>query len=265
MLSLTVARMAGSLLSNSFDEEMMEVDDLPCLAEAPPEKLTMLTARDTMSEPVVTLTEKVTVRLLLQLLEACSHNGFPVVRLKSKDSKENSDARTKVPCGMILRQQLHHLLRMRVWKKAGTFKFSKHELHSFLAAGALTGSEALIHPGIDERELDELIDLRPYMDPSPFMVTQLMPLSRVYRLFNEIGVRHLPVLNAQQCLVGIITRKDLQVDSMQSSLVAQYKMALKAKVLRKCSACAAASSSKGTPRGNGTETRSSKCVPERRD
>ena len=31
------------------------------------------------------------------------------------------------------------------------------------------------------------IDLRPFMDPSPYVVNELMPLRRVYKLFNMIG------------------------------------------------------------------------------
>lgn len=205
MLSLAVARIAGSLLSNSFDEEMMEVDHLPCLVDAPPEGLTMLTARDTMSEPVVTLTEKVTVRLLLTLLETCSHNGFPIVRVERLHA---DDEAISVLCGMIWRRQLEQLLSDRVWTKTSR-RFDKRELQSFVSAGALDDggvarTRSLTTDFHVEREqsvasmrvrlledLDELIDLRSYMDPSPFTVTELMPLSRVYRLFNEIGVRNL--------------------------------------------------------------------------
>ena len=50
------------------------------------------------------------------------------------------------------------------------------------------------------------IDLRPFMDPSPYVVNELMTLRRVYRLFNEIGVRHLTVVDCREQVVGIITR-----------------------------------------------------------
>jgi len=241
MLSLAVARIAGSLLSNSFDEEMMEVDHLPCLVDAPPEGLTMLTARDTMSEPVVTLTEKVTVRLLLTLLETCSHNGFPIVRVERLHA---DDEAISVLCGMIWRRQLEQLLSDRVWTKTSR-RFDKRELQSFVSAGALDDggvarTRSLTTDFHVEREqsvasmrvrlledLDELIDLRSYMDPSPFTVTELMPLSRVYRLFNEIGVRNLPVLNGKHNLVGIITRKNLQVHTIEKSILEHCKSLLR--------------------------------------
>ena len=52
-------------------------------------------------------------------------------------------------------------------------------------------------------DLERQIDFRPYMDPSPYVVSDLMPLRRVYRFFNEIGVRHLTVIDCREEVVGI--------------------------------------------------------------
>ena len=53
-----------------------------------------------------------------------------------------------------------------------------------------------------------LIDLRPHCDRSPYVVNELLPLRRVFRLFTTMGMRHLAVVDAHSCVVGIITRKD---------------------------------------------------------
>ena len=66
------------------------------------------------------------------------------------------------------------------------------------------------------------------MDPSPYVVNELMPLRRVYRLFNEIGVRHLPVVDCREQLVGIITRKDILPDTIEER-VTEYMHTLAAK------------------------------------
>ena len=60
---------------------------------------------------------------------------------------------------------------------------------------------------LSKAEREAKLDLRPYMDPSPYVVTELVSLRRVYRLFNEIGVRHLAVVDSREQVVGIITRK----------------------------------------------------------
>ena len=47
------------------------------------------------------------------------------------------------------------------------------------------------------------------MDPCPIVVNELMPLRRVYKLFNTIGLRHLAVVDCREQVVGIVTRKDV--------------------------------------------------------
>ena len=55
----------------------------------------------------------------------------------------------------------------------------------------------------------QLVDLRPFMDPCPIVVNELMPLRRVYKLFNTVGLRHLTVVDCREQVVGIVTRKDV--------------------------------------------------------
>lgn len=74
---------------------------------------------------------------------------------------------------------------------------------------------------ISDEDKEQTIDLRPFMDPSPYVVNDLMPVRRVYRLFNEMGVRHLPVVDGREQVVGIITRKDILPEIMHQR-VAQY-------------------------------------------
>ena len=51
---------------------------------------------------------------------------------------------------------------------------------------------------LSHEDKEAMLDLRPFMDPSPYVVNELMPLRRVYRLFNEIGVRHLTVVDCRE-------------------------------------------------------------------
>jgi len=60
-----------------------------------------------------------------------------------------------------------------------------------------------------------LIDLRPHCDRSPYVVNELLPLRRVFRLFTTMGLRHLVVVDAHSCVVGMITRKDFLKTSIQ--------------------------------------------------
>eukprot|EP01087_Luapelamoeba_hula_P017620 TRINITY_DN5568_c0_g1_i2.p1 TRINITY_DN5568_c0_g1~~TRINITY_DN5568_c0_g1_i2.p1 ORF type:complete len:863 (+),score=110.99 TRINITY_DN5568_c0_g1_i2:151-2739(+) len=54
-----------------------------------------------------------------------------------------------------------------------------------------------------------LIDLRPYMNMSSVTVHQSWNLTEAYRLFRTLGLRHLPVVDENNEVVGMVTRKDL--------------------------------------------------------
>lgn len=152
-------------------------------------------------------------------------------------------------CGLILRRQLMVLLQERVWE----YQHAEKELPSKLVeryVGSFTDfadADLVRGPGtrstdtsasiaasasqgrqghslqefckLSAYDLQHLLDLRSFMDPSPLTVSKLTPLSRVYRLFNEIGVRHLPVLDPKHRLSGIITRKDLHIESMENTIM----------------------------------------------
>lgn len=60
-----------------------------------------------------------------------------------------------------------------------------------------------------EQEKASFVDLRPYMDATPVTVHVNAPLTRAYRIFRTLGLRHLIVVNDCGDCVGIITRHDL--------------------------------------------------------
>lgn len=169
-----------------------------------------------MASPVVTLNELARVGDVIDVLTACPHNGFPVVRL---DLKPRHGGR--FVCGLILRRQLLALLHERVWepqKRHEQLPASTRErfLSSFNAQEQLEldSSRLELSPG----DLDAIIDLRPFYDASPFTAYELMPLVRVFKLFNEMGVRTVPVLDRDMRLSGVITRKDLLSKTIISRL-----------------------------------------------
>jgi hypothetical protein len=53
------------------------------------------------------------------------------------------------------------------------------------------GERVPIFLSFSAAEKERTIDLRPFMDASPILVSELTPFARVYRMFNEIGVRRL--------------------------------------------------------------------------
>ena len=60
---------------------------------------------------------------------------------------------------------------------------------------------------LTERELDAVLDLRPFMQRSPFVVHGGASLARTYRLFRTLGLHHLFVGSARPRVIGLVTRK----------------------------------------------------------
>jgi len=57
-----------------------------------------------------------------------------------------------------------------------------------------------------------VVDLRPYMNRGPIVVTEITPILRAYGIVRGMGTRHIPVVNDQMEPIGMITRKELMSD-----------------------------------------------------
>lgn len=70
-----------------------------------------------------------------------------------------------------------------------------------------------------EPYMDMFLDLGPYVDPSYYVVQEDASLSKVYKLFRTLGLRHLCVIPRANQVVGIITREDL----LSENVVARFE------------------------------------------
>ena len=64
-----------------------------------------------------------------------------------------------------------------------------------------------------------ILDLRPYMDTGAVTVSEISPATQCFELFRRHGLRHLPVCNADNEPVGMITRQELTTDFHVASLL----------------------------------------------
>jgi len=205
MLMLAVAKSVSLIFSHSFDDCMMHALGLPFLEEDPPIALDMLCARDVMESQVVSFHEVERVCRITETLKSTTHNGFPIITPKGHVA------------GLILRRQILVLLRDHVWE--GRHRVTDQVKERFVGSYAL---DSLVGGSwVAELEHDSAsIDLRSFMDPCPLSPGYLTPLNRIHRLFNEFGMRHLPIIDREACLCGIITRKDLLPDAVKSKVLA---------------------------------------------
>jgi predicted transcriptional regulator len=70
---------------------------------------------------------------------------------------------------------------------------------------------------VRDSDLDEVMDLTPFMNPVPISVREECPLSRVFVLFRSLGIRHLIVTDIDNHVQGIISRQTI-MSSFQQDL-----------------------------------------------
>ncbi|XP_015117389.1 H(+)/Cl(-) exchange transporter 7 isoform X2 [Diachasma alloeum] len=204
IIVLIMAKWVGDFFNEGIYDIHIQMAGIPLLPwEAPPLSNNIYVS-EIMSHPVVTLKTTENVGHIVELLKCVKFNGFPVVDPPSTDQDE-------VHCygrfrGLILRSQLIVLLKNKVfnecdyWESNLTLKMFRNEYPRYPEIDQIV---------VTEQEKTYFIDLRPFMNPSPYTLQHSTTLPRAFRLFRGLGLRHLPVVNDTHEVIGMITRKDV--------------------------------------------------------
>uniref|UniRef100_H2Z664 Chloride channel protein n=1 Tax=Ciona savignyi TaxID=51511 RepID=H2Z664_CIOSA len=70
----------------------------------------------------------------------------------------------------------------------------------------------------DDLNLNQIMDVTPYMHPCPYVVHPDSPVPQVFNLFRTMGLRHLPVINSRGEVLGLITRHNLTHEYIEEVL-----------------------------------------------
>jgi chloride channel 7 len=155
-----------------------------------------------MRTPVSVFREVEKVGRIMEILQKTKHNGYPVVD-GYDPSIENSE-KFGLLKGLILKNQLLTLIK----KKCYAHTDIKLEPRDFRESyPRFIDISILQHVSDEEKEFE--IDLRPYMNLSPYSLTENSNLPRVFRLFRGLGLRHLVIVDLHNNVVGIVTRIDI--------------------------------------------------------
>ncbi|XP_031829641.1 chloride channel protein 7 [Nomia melanderi] len=205
IIVLVMAKWVGDFFNEGIYEIHTQMAGVPILPWEAPPLSNNIYASEIMSHPVVTLKTVENVGHIVELLKCVTFNGFPVVDPPSSDETEiHSYGRFR---GLILRSQLIVLLQNKIfnedaeyWKKSINIKLFRKEYPRY---------PTIEQVNITDEEKTYTIDLRPFMNPAPYTLQYSAALPRAFRLFRALGLRHLPVVNDTNEVVGIITRKDV--------------------------------------------------------
>ncbi|KAJ8413568.1 hypothetical protein AAFF_G00080750 [Aldrovandia affinis] len=205
MLVLMTAKIVGDYFIEGLYDVHIKLQSVPFLHWEAPATSHSLTAREVMSSPVTSFNRIEKVGTIVDILSntTTNHNGFPVVN-ELIDHNELGKI-----CGLILRSQLIVLLKHKVFVERARSRLNqrKLQLKDFRDAYPRFPPIQSIHVSQDEREC--MMDLTEFMNPTPYTVPQETSLPRVFKLFRALGLRHLVVVDNENRVVGLVTRKDL--------------------------------------------------------
>ena len=196
MIVLMIAKFVGDCFNISLYDMHVELNALPFVESHPPQDLSKLCASDVMAKPVVTFPLKPKRKEVRKVLESTSHNGFPVV---------DEDGHF---LGMILRNQLVLLLNRDCFFN-GTKNVNEPSFFDF--CNTLHSKITLLKDSGGNHS-DDVMNLSRFLNPAPVTVQTVTRLSRVYQLYRSMGIRHMPVVDKKNRVVGMLTRQELHTD-----------------------------------------------------
>jgi len=217
MATVLMSKWIADQFNISLYDMHVELKCIPFVEPDPPQWMQGMLTNEVMVSPVAQLKEIETVHNIIQLLQKTTHNGFPVVT--------NSDGTYH---GVILRNHVITLLLTRKFEDGNGNLLTSNDLigkppsQELLAPEILTPSQQSknlpikdVLPLLEDVGKDVALDMRSYVDTGAMTVKPQCPIARCFTLFRGMGIRHLPVVDKQHKVVGILTRKDLMTDFAQ--------------------------------------------------
>mmetsp|Transcript_15883 Transcript_15883/g.35760 ORF Transcript_15883/g.35760 Transcript_15883/m.35760 type:complete len:511 (-) Transcript_15883:28-1560(-) len=222
MLTLMAARFTGNVFNEGLYDIHIQLRKIPFLeAEVPSlAEHHEIVAGQVMSTDVKCLRPVERAGVVHDLLRSCSHGTFPIVDTSSGGTLYGTASRSTL-CTLLQRRafgQPEALL-----DEHGTGSLGPRRLSPLVQWDAIEKVYPR-YPTIEDVDMAPgdrscWLDLRPYANTAPYTVNETASIQRTYRLFRTLGLRHLCVVNHNNQVVGIITRKDLMPESLAASLL----------------------------------------------
>lgn len=227
MAAIMVSKWVGDFFTHSYYLALMELKCIPYLDAEPivncdgkKVSLELHSAADVMSSPPVVIHVRESIVYLADLLLNMNHGGFPVVR-KTSIGEE-------VFFGFINRLQLAVLLKypnLFTSMQADDIDTNEEVQHPLLTLDKLEKpdliEEMLLNYVQNDEFKDLYINLEPYVNQSAVSVPGKFSLERAYITFRTMGLRHMTVVDENNHVIGVITRKDLMGFNMEEKLSAK--------------------------------------------
>jgi chloride channel 7 len=254
MLTLMSARFTGNVFNEGLYDIHIRLKNIPFLEpEVPPiAERNEIVAGQVMSTEVKCLRPVERAGVVYDLLRSCSHGTFPIVDTASGGTLYGTASRSML-CTLLQRRAFGSpdvLEDYDASENLGPRRLSPLVQWDTIER-AYPRYPAIEYVDIRESDRNCWLDLRPYANTAPYTVNETASIQvrpnqvsvmssvsfadssiltldcpsplpntqRTYRLFRTLGLRFLCVVNHNNQVVGIITRKDLLPDSLTNSLL----------------------------------------------
>ncbi|KAI6191174.1 hypothetical protein M3Y97_00199300 [Aphelenchoides bicaudatus] len=213
MITLWAAKFVGDYFNEGIYDINIEQMEIPILGWNPPKMARNILASDIMRKDVIALEPKERVGRLLDIVKNTRHHAFPVVDRIEPGLTEAQFPNYGRLKGLILRSQILTLLKKKHFTRDyegkepvdGSSNLTMIDFTESYTQPEL--SIADLHLSVEEERC--WVDFRAFYHQSPHRVPKTSSLGAIFRLFRGLGLRHVFVVNDDNRVRGIITRKDI--------------------------------------------------------
>jgi len=205
-VTVFISKIVGDFLNEGLYEIHINILGIPLLPYQPKVELRTVTAKDMMNTKVKCFKIRSKVHEVVKVLQNCTHNAFPIVdtdcKMNITDGTINTYGRMR---GLMKRHDIVTMLYHGIFTENNRFGKETYEMLREKYPRFMQLEEFVI----PEEHLDYTIDFSNAMDSAPYLANMTMSMPAVYSLFRNMGMRHIVVVNLDNEIVGIITRKEI--------------------------------------------------------
>ncbi|KAL7561898.1 hypothetical protein ACA910_014271 [Epithemia clementina (nom. ined.)] len=223
MLTLMAARFTGNVFNEGLYDIHIHLKNIPFLEPDVPAiaERNEIVAGQVMSTEVKCLRPVERAGVVYDLLQSNSHGTFPIVDTASGGTLYGTASRHML-CTLLQRRAFGSPDVLDDYNDQGN-DLGPRRLSPLVQWDTIERAYPN-YPTINDVELRDAdrngwLDLRPYANTAPYTVNETASIQRTYRLFRTLGLRFLCVVNHNNQVVGIITRKDLLPEALTDSLL----------------------------------------------
>lgn len=223
MVTLMAARFTGNIFNDGIYDIQIKLKKIPFLdPDVPPiAERSEIVAGQVMSTEVKCLRPVERVGVVYDLLRSCGHGTFPIVDTASGGTLYGTASRYML-CTLLQRRAFGSPDVLEDYdgpqQNLGPRRLSPLVQWDTIER-AYPRYPTIADVEIRDSERNCWLDLRPYANTAPYTINETASIQRTYRLFRTLGLRFLVVVNHNNQVVGIITRKNLLPKALTDSLL----------------------------------------------